>query len=119
MENKKENISLEESSSSSSEEEKIDDFDIDNERLTLIDVTKRIFEKRAKNAKKSLLLQNKRRPPNNIIVYDSSSEQIRNVFSPSKEELQDFLEKCKIKEIDPSEFEQRIVIDRNIFCPNE
>ena len=119
MENKNENINLEESSSSSSEEEKMDDFDIDNERLTLIDVSKRIFEKRARNAKKSLLLQNKRKPPTNIIVYDSSAKQIRNVFSPSKEELQDFLENCKIKEIDPSEFEQRIEIDRNIFCPNE
>ena len=120
-ENKNENISLNESSSSSSsDEENIDDFDIDNERLTLIDVTKRIFEKKQKQAKKSLLLQNKRKlDKNNIIVYDSSTKEIKDVFCPSKEELEEFLENCKIKEIDPSEFEERVVIDRNIFSPNE
>ena len=120
MESKNENISLNESSSSSSEEEKIDDFDIDNERLTLIDVNRRILEKRAKKAKKSLFLQNKRKlPNNNTIIYDSSSKQIINAFCPSKEELEEFLENCKIKEIDPNEFEESIVIDRNIFSPNE
>ena len=120
-ENMNENINLNESSSSSSsDEEKIDDFDIDNERLTLIDVTKRIFEKKQKQAKKSLLLQNKRKlDKNNIIVYDSSTKEIKDVFCPSKEELEEFLENCKIKEIDPSEFEERVVIDRNIFSPNE
>ena len=93
-----------ESNNSSSGEDSIDNFDIDCERLTLIDVRDRLKEKRAKKKNNSLLLEKKGKNPNTIISFDSSSNIILNKFCPSIEELDDFLNNCQIEEIDLSKY---------------
>ena len=108
MQKKENSINLKESSDEksnnesdkSSEEESKDNFDIDCERLTLIDIRDRLKEKRAEKKNKSLLLEKKRKNPNIIISYDSSSKNILNKFCPSIKELNDFLNNCEIEEID-------------------
>ena len=108
MQKKENSINLKESSdeksnnesNNSSEEESKDNFDIDCERLTLIDIRDRLKEKRAEKKNKSLLLEKKRKNPNIIISYDSSSKNILNKFCPSIKELNDFLNNCEIEEID-------------------
>ena len=56
MENKNENIDFDDSSSSSSNDENNDSFDIDKDQLTLIDVNKKLSEKRSKKEQNSLFL---------------------------------------------------------------
>ena len=93
-----------ESNNNSSGEDSIDNFDIDYERLSLIDVRDRLKEKRAKKKQNSLLLEKKRRNPNTLIAFDSSSNIILNTFCPSIEELNNFLNNCKIEEIDLNKY---------------
>ena len=92
--------SISDSENNSNDENSIDNFDIDCERLTLIDVGERIRSKRQKKNANSLLLQKKRKNPNSIIAFDSSTKTILNTFCPTVEELNDLFENCKIQEID-------------------
>ena len=118
MENKNENIDFDDSSSSSSNDENNDSFDIDKEQLTLIDVNKKLSEKRSKKEQNSLFLKLKRKKPENtMIIYNSFSKEILNVFCPTKEEMEEFLEKCKVEEININEFKNNEFIEDNIFNP--
>ena len=118
MENKNENIDFDDSSSSSSNDENNDSFDIDKDQLTLIDVNKKLSEKRSKKEQNSLFLKLKRKKPENtMIIYNSFSKEILNVFCPTKEEMEEFLEKCKVEEININEFKNNEFIEDNIFNP--
>ena len=114
MENKNENIDV-------NEDDSIDDnhsFDIDKENLTLIDVNKKLSEKRSKQEQNSLFLKLKRKKPEkNIIEYDLSSNSILNKFCPSKKEMDEFLQKCKIKEITLDELKNTKFTGEKIFNP--
>ena len=71
MENKNENIDFDDSSSSCSNDENNDSFDIDKDQLTLIDVNKKLSEKRSKKEQNSLFLKLKRKKPENtMIIYN-------------------------------------------------
>ena len=118
MENKNENIDFDDSSSSSSNDENNDSFDIDKDQLTLIDVNKKLSEKRSKKEQNSLFLKLKRKKPENgMIIYNSFYKKILNVFCPTKEEMEEFLEKCKVEEININEFKNNEFIEDNIFNP--
>ena len=118
MENKNENIDFDDSSSSSSNDENNDSFDIDKDQLTLIDVNKKLSEKRSKKEQNSLFLKLKRKKPENtMIIYNSFSKKILNVFCPTKGEMEEFLEKCKVEEININEFKNNEFIEDNIFNP--
>ena len=114
MENKNENIDINEDDSIDNN----DSFDIDKENLTLIDVNKKLSEKRSKQEQNSLFLKLKRnKPEKSIIEYDHSSNSILNVFCPSKEEMIEFLENCEIQEISFEEFKNKKFIEGIIFNP--
>ena len=118
MENKNENIDFDDSSSSSSNDENNDSFDIDKDQLTLIDVNKKLSEKRSKKEQNSLFLKLKRKKPENtMIIYNSFHKKILNEFCPTKEEMEEFLEKCKVEEININEFKNNEFIEDNIFNP--
>ena len=118
MENKNENIDFDDSSSSSSNDENNDSFDIDKDQLTLIDVNKKLSEKRSKKEQNSLFLKLKRKKPENgMIIYNSFYKKILNEFCPTKEEMEEFLEKCKVEEININEFKNNEFIEDNIFNP--
>ena len=125
MKNKENQINLDEdkdiSDSDSSERDSIDSFDIDYERLTLIDVKKRINEKRLKRNKDTSLLKKKRKNPNSIIIFDSSTKTIKNTFCPSIEELNEFLENCKVQEININDENDEAFHnnDHGLFNPRE
>lgn len=70
------------------------DFDIDNERLTLIDVNKRILKRRAKEEKKRKrhLLGKKKRDPSRI-VYNAANNQIMNQCKLGELNDESFIEK--------------------------
>ena len=127
MQRKENNINLNESSDeksnngskNSSNEDSIDNFDIDYERLTLIDVGERLKKKRAKKNNNSLLLEKKRKNPNTIISFDASSKTVLNNFCPSVEELNDFLDNCKIEEIDLTECNKKLPDSVEIFDNKE
>ena len=123
---KKENeINLDEekdiSDSDSSEKDSIDSFDVDYERLTLIDVKKRINEKRLKRNKDTSLLKKKRNNPNSIITFDSLTKTIKNTFCPSLEELNEFLDNCKVQEININDENDEAFQnnEQNLFNPRE
>ena len=117
MKNNKNTINLNESLCSSEEQESQENFDLDNDELNLVDVFKKTLAKRNKKNKNSLLLRNKRKHPdnNNIIIYDSSSKKIINSFCPSYEELDEFLENCKVEEINISEIEDELKDEEDVF----
>ena len=123
---KKENeINLDEekdiSDSDSSERDSIDSFDVDYERLTLIDVKKRINEKRLKRNKDTSLLKKKRNNPNSIITFDSLTKTIKNTFCPSLEELNEFLDNCKVQEININDQNDEVFQnnEQDLFNPRE
>ena len=125
MKNKENQINLDEdkdiSDSDSSERDSIDSFDVDYERLTLIDVKKRINEKRLKRNKDTSLLNKKRKNPNSFITFDSSTKTIKNTFCPSIEELNEFLENCKVQEININDENDEAFHnnDQGLFNPRE
>ena len=74
------------------------DFDIDFERLTLIQVKAKLEKIRIKK-KNFSFLNKKRSNKDNRIEYDSVTKKLCNSFCPDYNELNIFLEKCKITEI--------------------
>ena len=74
------------------------DFDMDDERLTLIQVIKLI--KNRDNKKKNITFINKKRSnPDSNITYDRLTKKLCDSFCPNYEELNKFLENCKVSEV--------------------
>ena len=128
------NINLNESSSSDSDSESEkknkslnsssnDDVEsvsssIDEERLTLGQISK--LARRAQRRKEEInireYLRQKRHLDSNAITYDEKKGKILNEFCGSIEELKDFLNKCEVKKIDINNFSKEK--DSIIFDPN-
>ena len=129
------NINLNESSSSDSDSESEkknkslnsssnDDVEsvsssIDEERLTLGQISK--LARRAQRRKEEInireYLRQKRHLDSNAITYDEKKGKILNEFCGSIEELKDFLNKCEVKKIDINNFSKEK--DSIIFDPNK
>lgn len=74
------------------------DLDIDEDRLTLVQVRDFLKKKRLRKDKKNSLLQKNQNTEQNI-TYDSNTKSLRNCFCPNQEELENFLKNCEVKEI--------------------
>ena len=113
------------------EDSESSEFDVDMDRLTLIQVKAIVTKNRIRKEKKASFLSKKRKNPEEIIIYDSSTNKLWNTFCPDYEELNRFIQKCTVKEInidnikdndnnnsktifDPFEFMEKI-ISRNIL----
>lgn len=72
-------------------------LDIDEDRYTLVQIREFLKKKRSKKEKKSLLPKK----PNNAqnITYDANTKSLKNCFIPDLSQLNEFLEKCVVKEI--------------------
>ena len=131
--NKEELISSNISKYKNSDSDSESDFDMDEERLTLIQVIK-LIKNREKNKKKITFLGKKHSNPETNITYDKITKKLCNSFCPDYEELNTFLEKCKVTEIlsnplksnnpedkcykvifDPSEFMKKNNINKTIL----
>ena len=93
------------------------DLDIDEDRLTLVQVREFLKKKRLKTEKKSLFPK-KQNPVQNI-TYDSKSKSLRDCFNPNVSELQDFLSKCVVKEILDDDSPSSKDKNQNLFDPQE
>ena len=113
--NNEEKLLSEEESISSNTEEK-DNFDVDLDRLTLIQVKQIINKKRySKQKKETISLLNKKRINyDNAIIYDAKNNKIKNTFCPSYEDLKDFFENCTVKVIDLTEYEEEKLNNEDI-----
>ena len=106
----------ERSSESSSHEEQSEYSDIDSERPNLLQINKKI-EKMKRQKDIELLDKKRKRSRNNTdIIYDSNKKTIEDSFVPNLEELNNFLQNCKIEEIKFEEIE-KIPKDK-IFDPD-
>ena len=95
-----------ESSESSSHEEQSEYSDIDSERPNLLQINKKI-EKMKRQKDLELLDKKRKRSRNNTdIIYDSNKKTIEDSFVPNLEELNNFLQNCKIEEIKFEEIEK-------------
>ena len=74
------------------------DFDMDDERLTLIQVIK-LIKSRHKNNKNITFINKKRSNPDTNIAYDKLTKKLCDTFCPDYEELDKFLQNCKVSEI--------------------
>jgi len=81
------------------EDSESSEFDVDMDRLTLIQVKAIVTKNRIRKEKKASFLSKKRKNPEEIIIYDSSTNKLWNTFCPDYEELNRFIQKCTVKEI--------------------
>ena len=103
--NIKNNINNKDKNNNESKEENNDqdecessDLDIDEDRLTLVQVRDFLKKKRLRKDKKNSLLHKNQNTEQNI-TYDSNTKSLRNCFCPNQEELENFLKNCEVKEI--------------------
>ena len=103
--NTKNNINNKDKNNNESKEENNDqdecessDLDIDEDRLTLVQVRDFLKKKRLRKDKKNSLLHKNQNTEQNI-TYDSNTKSLRNCFCPNQEELENFLKNCEVKEI--------------------
>ena len=115
-ESEKKNKSL---NSSSNDDVESVSSSIDEERLTLGQISK--LARRAQRRKEEInireYLRQKRHLDSNAITYDEKKGKILNEFCGSIEELKDFLNKCEVKKIDINNFSKEK--DSIIFDPNK
>ena len=105
-----------ESSESSSHEEQSEYSDIDSERPNLLQINKKIEKMKRQKDLELLDKKTKRSRNNTDIIYDSNKKTIEDSFVPNLEELNNFLQNCKIEEIKFEEIE-KIPKDK-IFDPD-
>lgn len=116
--NSKTKIKNEKKEDNNDEEEcESSELDIDEDRLTLVQVREFLRKKRLKKDKKNSLLHKKENPEQNI-TYDSNTKSLRNYFCPDVSELEDFLNNCKVQQIFDLD-ENNPQISKNIFDPRE
>ena len=95
------------------------DLDIDEDRLTLVDVRDFLKRKRLRKEKKNSLLQKKQNKENNI-TYDSNTKSLCNCFNPNFAELDVFLKNCEVKEILNDDTSQsKHLSPKDVFDPQE
>ena len=104
---------------SESESSENSDFDIDYERLTLIQVGAKIKKSREEKKKNFSFLNKKRSNPDTNISYDSSTKKLCNTFCPDYNDLNMFLSKCKVREInsDYLKYNEKEENTKSIFDP--
>ena len=73
------------------EDSESSEFDVDMDRLTLIQVKAIVTKNRIRKEKKASFLSKKRKNPEEIIIYDSSTNKLWNTFCPDYEELNRFI----------------------------
>ena len=73
-------------------------FDIDDERLTLIQAIK-LIKNRDKKKNNITFINKKRSNPDTNITYDRLTKKLCDSFCPNYEELNKFLENCKVSEV--------------------
>ena len=106
----------ERSSESSSHEEQSEYSDIDSERPNLLQINKKIEKMKRQKDLELLDKKTKRSRNNTDIIYNSNKKTIEDSFVPNLEELNNFLQNCKIEEIKFEEIE-KIPKDK-IFDPD-
>ena len=82
-----------------SEDSESSEFDVDMDRLTLIQVKAIVTKNRIRKEKKTSFLSKKRKKPEESIIFDSSTNKLWNTFCPDYEELNRFIQQCTVKEI--------------------
>ena len=92
------------------------ELDIDEDRLTLVQVREFLRKKRLRKNKKNSLLQKKEKNGENI-TYDSNTKSLRNCFCPDSTELEEFLKNCEVKQI--FDLDDNNPQTKNIFDPRE
>ena len=95
------------------------ELDIDEDRLTLVQVRDFLKKKRLRKEKKNSLLQKKQKKENNI-TYDSNTKSMCNSFNPNFTELENFLKNCEVKEIlNDDSTQSKNISPKNVFDPQE
>ena len=108
------------SEANETEESEESDFDIDLDRLTLIQAKAKIIKKLKKEIVPCSFLNKKRPKPETQITYDPVAKKLCNKFCPDINELNIFLENCKVSEVTPDEIAENQKNDAgNIFDPYE
>ena len=100
-------------------EEKIGD--IDDDRIDLLKMNKKISNEREEEDIELIKKKRKRNKNETDIVYDSNKKEIENCFIPNLEELNDFLKNCTIKEINLEEIKEELekIPKEKIFDPDK
>ena len=103
------------------DESKDDYSDIDSDRPNLLQIHKKMDKL---NREKDLKLMQKKRNRNKNetdIVYNAGEKKFENCFIPDLEELNNFLQNCKIKEINEKNIKEELdkIPTENIFDPNK
>lgn len=93
----------EEEKNEKSEDSESSEFDVDMDRLTLIQVKELVNKKRQRKEKKTSFLNKKRHNPETNIIFDPSTNKLDNTFCPDYKELQNFVLKCTVKEINSND----------------
>ena len=109
-----------ENKSNSSNDEYSDPDDLTYGQPTLIDMLNKQAKKSDKSESSNSFLKNKRKNQEQHIIYDSTSKKILNLFCPSFEDLQEFLEKCEVREIDIDNYDDEESFNiEGVFDPRE
>ena len=109
-----------ENKSNSSNDEYSDPDDLTYGQPTLIDMLNKQAKKSDKSESSNSFLKNKRKNQEQHIIYDSTSKKILNSFCPSFEDLQEFLEKCEVREIDIDNYDDEESFNiEGVFDPRE
>jgi hypothetical protein len=95
------------------------DFDLDYERLTLIQVKSRIKKHRDKKMKNIGFINKKRIKPETQITYNSFNKRLYDTFCPNYKELKMFLEQCKVVELNSENIKDNEENSKIIFDPFE
>jgi hypothetical protein len=115
-------INQEEEKNDESEESESSEFDVDMDRLTLIQVKEIVNKNRMRKEKKNAsFLSKKRRNPDTHIIFDSSTNKLYNTFCPDYNELKNFIQHCTVKEINIDNLNNNNNIDnsKTLFDPLE
>ena len=94
------------------------DLDIDEDRLTLVQVREFLRKKRLRKDKKNSLLHKKQNTEQNI-TYDSNTKSLRNCFCPNLKELEVFLKNCEVKQILDDNPQPNKPSTKDVFDPQE
>ena len=98
-----------------------DDYsDIDSDRPNLLQINKKIDKMKKEEETKLLEKKHSRNKNDTDIQYDAKKKKIINSFVPNLEELNEFLNKCTIKEINLDDIEKEIknIQEEKIFDPD-
>ena len=101
------------------ENEEEEYIEMDEDRPTLIQIDRKLAKERKEEDLKALKKKRLRTDNKTDIQYDANKKQLINAFCPNIDELNDFLSKCEIREINENEINNINISKEKIFDPFE